>query len=202
MLELELGELNEVDNLDEAFQTFGQLRALKVLKLDFYAESIAPLMHILATNKVPIEHLKLINGNINGYAIGQISELKKVKTLELIEMFGKIDDELMIELAENLPNLEEMCIREPPSESITTKGLKKMLTHAKKLSALSLELIDSVTIDVDDYKAMIKTIQSRANKFNLVIKIKGTGGKNDIYLYFFEFYNSPLLPCLITKTGN
>ncbi|XP_031637407.1 uncharacterized protein LOC116349903 [Contarinia nasturtii] len=179
LLELELDDLDD-DNWSESIQTLGQLRALKVLKVDFNMESITSLVKTLAVSKVPIEHLKLVNGDIDNEAIECICKIKQIKVLEFIEMVGELTDDNLFLLAKELTNLEEFHLSEPVTDQITTIGLKKMLPHAKSLSLLSLEFVDGITIDVDDYKAMIKIIQSRRNKVNLLIKITGSGGKVNI----------------------
>lgn len=175
LLELEIDE--EIYYMDkQIMQNLSQLDKLKVLKLNFNELAVTPLLKSFVEKEVPIEYLKLINGAIDSETIDYISKMKGVKTLELIQSDGEITDEHLIQLTKELPQLSELYVKDPPTD-ITTIGLKKMLPHANKLSLLHLESVHSISIDVDDYKAMLETVKRRPEKVKLLIKIKCDGDK-------------------------
>lgn len=60
--------------------------SLKTLKLDFRFFSVAPLMKILAINQVPIEELVLKNGRVDSDEISILTQLKKIKSLKLLDI--------------------------------------------------------------------------------------------------------------------
>lgn len=178
LVELEIDE--EMCHIDGThFQSLGQLHALKILKLNFNTLPTIPLLKCLVENKVSIEDLKVYNGYVNCEAIKYISQMNQIKKLELIENDGVFTDEHLIQLAKGLPQLNELRLKEPPNE-ITSIGLKQMLAHAQKLSLLQLESVYSITIDVNDYKAMLKTVKNRPGKVNLLIKITSDGDKVEV----------------------
>lgn len=178
LVELEIDE--EMCHIDGThFQSLGQLYALKVLKLNFSTTPTTPLLECLVKNKVSIEDLKVYNGYVDCKAIEYISHMKQIKKLELIENDGVFTDKHLIQLAEGLPQLNELHLKEL-SNDITTIGLKQMLPHAQKLQLLQLESVYSITIDVDDYKAMLKTVKNRPGKVNLLIKITSDGDKVEV----------------------
>ncbi|XP_055326814.1 uncharacterized protein LOC129580421 [Sitodiplosis mosellana] len=178
LLELEIDQ-EICDEDEESIHGLGQLRALKVLKLNFNLLLVTPLLKILVENKVPIEDMKLYNGDLDSKAIEYICAMKQIKKLELNENMGVLTDEHLVQLAKELPNLDVLHLKELPSD-VTIIGLKNMLAHAQKLSLLHLESVYSIKVNVDDYKAMLKTVKSRREKIKLVIKITSSGDKVEV----------------------
>lgn len=178
-LEIEEESASNKNKLADNLPILSQLTSLKDLTLNFDSVEIEALMKNLAEKKVPIEKLKIINGKINDDAISSISKLTNVKVLEFVSITEKLTDEYLVQLAKEMPELQELRLEKYSSE-ITTIGLKKMLPHAKKLSLLVLKSIDSITVDVDDYKAMLKSVQSRSEKVKLRIELTSSGDKVNV----------------------
>lgn len=146
------------------------LHSLKVLKLNFNSISVAPLMVALAENEIPIEHLSLDKGFINTEAIKSISQFKRLEIIELNEI-QQFDDKLLVELAMGLPDIKEIHLTDI-EHGLSTIGLKRMLPFVEKLSLLKLKSISNITIDLDDYKTLLKIVQSRKCELQLVIELK------------------------------
>lgn len=72
MLDLQTLRIDEMDKKD--VEMIGQLRSLKYLGIDFNSLDVAPLAKGLATNKVSIKDLYIINGLIDNVAIKYISQ--------------------------------------------------------------------------------------------------------------------------------
>lgn len=171
-------ELDVIDYMDsvefrDVIRELGQLRSLKVLKLNFLSNQILPLMTALAANNVPITHLKLHNGETDDEAVDNISQLKRITILELDDVKG-LTDEHLIKLANQLPKLQELHFGES-TDMITTIALKKIISHAKELLVLKLLIKYRHTIDIDDFKAMIKSIQDRPERSSLMIELTTDG---------------------------
>lgn len=147
--------------------------------MNFNLISITPLLKALVENKVAIEELQLIAGYLDNEAIKCIVQMKQIKKLKLNRNKGALSDDDLIQLAKELPNLTVLHLKEPPID-VTSTVLKQMLTHAHKLSLLYLESIYTVSIDVDDYKAMLKTVKSRPEKIKLIVKIESDGDKVEV----------------------
>lgn len=163
----------------DAICCLGDLAFLKVLKLNLHRESVAPLSAALIANATPIEHLQLINGTFNAKAIENISQIKLLKNLELCNM-DFFTNERMILLAKGLgSHLEKLQFRGFTGTDLTTIGLKKMLPFVKKLSLLTLKSA-TMTIDVDDYKAMLGTIQKRPEQAKLTLEFISEKGQVNI----------------------
>lgn len=161
--------------------TLGQLSSLTKLTLNNNGFSVKLLLNKLAESAVPLEYLSLSNGSIgdDSSAIKSMSELLKLKHIEL-EHIKNLTDEHVSVLAKGLPQLREMHLKGKTAEDITTDGLRNMLNHAKVLSHLVLQRASNVTIGMNDYKAMLKSVQDRAEKIKLVIEITGDGDKVDV----------------------
>lgn len=162
-----------------AIRCLGDLVDLKVLKINLNERSAAPLSAAFVKKEAQIEHLQLIRGTLNAKAIKNISKLEQLKALELCNM-GYFTDERMIELAKGLgPHLETLEIRGYTGEDLTTIGLKKMLPFAPKLSLLTLKSTE-ITIDADDYTAILCTLKERPEKTKLKFEFISGGGKVNV----------------------
>lgn len=173
LIELDVIDYMDSDEFQEVIRELGQLRSLKVLKMNFLSNQILPLMTALAANNVPITHLKLHNGETDDEAIDKISQLKRITILKLDDVKG-LTDEQLIKLANQLPKLQQLQLGES-TEMITTIALKKIISHAKELSVLKLLMKYRHTIDIDDFKAMVKSIQNRPERSNLMIELTTDG---------------------------
>lgn len=156
----------------------GQLHSLEVLKIELCYFSITQLVTSLVTNQTPIQHLELINGVTDNKAIEDLSQLKRIKMLNLSNI-NNLKSEHLIDLAKELPELNELLLCEI-SDDFDTIAMKKVVANAKKLSKLKLESVYGIEIDVDDFKAMLKSVQSRAERAKLIIKIISDGDRVDV----------------------
>lgn len=175
LTELEINEIyceNRI-HLEERIQLLGKLRSLEVLKLEMCGTKIAPLARRLVKNKTAIEHLKLNDGVIDDDAVEWLSRLKQVKILILSEIAG-LTAKHSIYLAKELPKLSEFYF-DSISDCFDIFAMRKIITNAKKLSKLSLESIRGIEIDENDYKSLLKIVQSRAENIQLLIEITGDG---------------------------
>lgn len=147
--------------------------------MNFNSISVTPLLKALAENKIAIEDLQLNGGDLDDKAIEYIVRMKQIKKLEFNGNTGVLSEEHLIQIGKELSNLEVLHLKESPND-VTTTALKRMLTHAHKLSLLHLESVYTVSINADDYKAMLKTVKSRPEKIKLVIKIESDGDKVEV----------------------
>lgn len=169
------------EGFSELMRCLGCLKSLKVLKLDlipyglYYGCSVKKLSSILIENDgITLEHLELINARIDTKAVEDIEIMKQLKVLSLFEIIG-LTDEHLIQLAKGLGStLEALHLHGSTTYNLTTNGLKNMLPLAKKLSLLTLKPT-TMTIDVDDYKTMLATVQERPENNGLLIELTGKG---------------------------
>lgn len=143
----------------------GQLRSLEKLGLHFNGLEVASLANTLATNNLPIENLFMSHGSIDDTAIKYILQLKQINTIEIHRIDG-LNKEHLIDLAKNLPELQEMNLTKLNVE-LTLMGLLQVVHHAKKLRELHLVLkygATGFTINTDDYKAMVAIVKNRPEK--------------------------------------
>lgn len=162
-----------------AIRCLGDLACLKVLRINLNERSAAPLSAALVQNATPIEHLQLIHGTLNAKAIESISKMKQLKVLGLCNMIY-FTDERMIKLTNSLgSHLEKLEFRGYTGEDLTTIGLKKMLPFATKLSHLTLKSTE-MTIDADDYAAILGTLQKRPEKTKFSFEFISGGGKVNV----------------------
>lgn len=156
----------------------GQLKSLQLLEIVLGSNPVEPLITSLVTNETPIQHLVLRNGVIDNKAVEGLLQLKQIRVLNL-STISNLTEEHLIDIAKELPKLEELYLFEVPDE-IGTIAIKKVVKHAKKLSVLRLVSMQSIEIDVDDYKAILKNVQSRPEKTKLMIEVVSDGDKVDV----------------------
>lgn len=179
LIELEVNENHRNDtNLAADFRSLGYLTALKVFKFNFNERSLSSLISVLTENpNISIEHLELTNARIDTIAIKAIARMKQLNILGLYGIHNLTEDHI-IELTKNLgPQLKKLrCYSK--IENLSTIGIRKMLSFATKLSLLELQST-TITIDQDDYKPLLSTVQKRLEKTSLLIKLPW-GGRNQI----------------------
>lgn len=155
----------------------GKLASLKVLKLNLNSQSAD--LNVLIAKAIPIERMRLSKGIMSTETFKTIAQMEKLKALELCDIDG-LNDENLIELAKGMgPRLEQLQLKESTAVKLTTIGLKKMLDHATKLSFLALRST-TIEIDADDYKAMVSTLRKRPENIGLVIELSGVGDQVEI----------------------
>lgn len=176
-LELNVHTFNRTE-FAKSISCLGSLTSLKMLTLNLNSQSIARL-NVLTANAIPIEQMRLINGKFNIDCCKIISQMKKLKVLELYDIDG-LSDESLIELAKAFgPQLEKFQMEESTAVKLTSIGLKNMLTHATKLSFLAVKST-TIFIDVDDYKSMLRTLQKRPEKIGLFFVLFGIGNQIEV----------------------
>lgn len=159
---------------DLMVQNLGRLSSLKALKLNFNSMSVATLMRALAIKQVQIEQLKIINGDIDTDAINSMAQLNQMKTLELDDINGLIDEHV-IALAKSLIKLQDLALNGSTANGISVSTLKKIVSHAPKLSSLTLNAASSLSIDLDDYNIILKAIQNRPDNVPLMVRVTSAG---------------------------
>lgn len=171
LIELEINEHHRNDtNLAADIRSVGYLTALKVFKFNFNERLLSSFISALTENpNISIEHLELINARIDTIAIKAIAQMKQLKILGLCGIHNLTEDHI-IELTKALgPQLKKLrCYSR--IENFSTIGITKMLSFATKLSLLELQST-TITIDDDDYKALLSTLQKRLEKTTLLIKL-------------------------------
>lgn len=179
LVELEIDQENfERKLFQKCALSLGRLGSLKKLTLNNIGLSATPLLKKLAVKAVPLEHLSLKKGSIDSDAIKSMSELLKLNHIEL-ENIKNLTDDHVNELAK-LPQLRAVHLEGSTAEDITTVGLRNMLNHAKVLSHLVLKRATNIQIGMNDYSAMLKSVQDRPQKIKLEIEITGDGDKIDV----------------------
>lgn len=163
--------LTSVNNLFDGERIHGHFHFhyLTELKLQFNGSSIHPLVHALAENKIPIEHLKIIRGEINEDGINSLTRLERLEVLELFRCVNWSDDHLNL-LANKMPNLRELHLFSG-SHHMSITGLKQMIKCANKLTLLTLKRIYNICIGIDDYMDILAAIQMRPEMKRLVIEV-------------------------------
>lgn len=179
LLELEISQnVYDLEKFDRNITSLSRLKRLKVLKLNFNSISVASLMKGLVENRAPIEHLKCSNGKVDADAIKAISQMKQIRILQFIECYC-LSDDYINDLAKSLPQLQEIHLENLHSLH-SIYGLKNVVQNAPKLSLLELTSIDGISIDMYDYKMLLKAVQNRTEKVKLVIQVKCDADKIDI----------------------
>lgn len=165
--ELEINEGNDgtLAALQKRLQTLSQLKSLQLLNLDFHGLSVALLMKNLAANQIPIKELKLMNGEIDDNAIESISQLKHIEILKL-DGITRLNDDHIVELAKQLPLLQELDLK---NNQITSDTMKKVVAHANQLSTFNLKEDSDLSITTVDYNDMLKSVQNRPKAVKLSI---------------------------------
>lgn len=148
-----------------------KMPSLTKLDLSYCYLSIAPLIQALGEHKTPIESLKIVEGFIDNAGVKNLSKLVGVNKLNFIRC-RNLNDEHLVELAKNLPNLSTLSILN--SKQITTTAIKKIVKYSTKLSFIFLQDVPNVTIGSNVYKEILEAVQ---NKTKLVIQFHGKGGQ-------------------------
>lgn len=158
----------------ECLLSLGKLLSLNGLQIHLNSLPVAPLLNELATKRVPIELLVLSRDSDDSTeldTIENILRLKQIKKLYL-ENIHKLTDDQTIKLAMELTQLQELYLEGYDTINITSNTLKRMLPFATSLSKLQLKSANNLSVDVDDYNEMLKTIQNRPQKIHLSIEVE------------------------------
>lgn len=170
--------LSFVDPAQSDFKCIGNLYSLEALHLDLNKLEVTPVVNALADNALPIQHLSITNGSIDKNDVKYISQLKQIVWLQMHEV-DALNDELVINLARNLPELKcldltDVIVVHNVNDTFTINGLMQMLEYPEILRLLKLgfsvgdEAFD-FTINTNDYKTMVNTIRYRREKIKLSI---------------------------------
>lgn len=156
----------------ESICGLGQLTSLTVLKLNLNCATITPLIVALTENFVPIEHMELSRGGIDGDTIEKLSKMEQLKVLQFHHIAGLMDKH-MVDLAKGLDvQLEKLQLTGSTAENLTIIGMKDMCSSATKLSHLTLESF-TIEINTADYKVILNAVQKRPQKIWLLIELIG-----------------------------
>lgn len=149
-------------------QSLSQLQHLRILKFYFMFVPIAPLVESLATNQVPIEHLKLELGTIDSNVIKNITRMKQINVLNLRFISGLFRG-FMLKLAKGLPQLQELHLEEVDGSSFIIDELIEMLPYANQLSILKLD--PNYHIKPEKHMEIMGIVKKRPAKNKLLIEI-------------------------------
>lgn len=146
----------------ENLKSLLQLNHLKELKLNCSLYPISTFVDALAA-KNTIEVLHISEGVLNDHLIEALSKCKPLRSLKLCSM-PNVHDKFLIELARNLPNLNEFFIRR--CQAMTNSGVLGFVEIATQLHSLS---ISNSTVQVDDtfFTELVRIYSSRPQKLTL-----------------------------------
>lgn len=82
----------------------------------------------------------------------------------------------MIKLVKELPQLQELHL----GQMIDTNSLKEIISLANNLSVLKLSEKYTDTIDKDDFNIILKSVQNRSERINLLIELISNGTEINI----------------------
>lgn len=142
-----------------------KLKSLKALALNFKSIPIKPLIDELVKENIPIEEFGIKNGSIDRELLIKMSEIKSLKSLALDHV--KMDNVSLIDVAKQLPMLEELSIE---MSKVRVCDIVAMLPFATNLQKLQLGPVASdVLIDIADYRSILNIINCRMNGIMLSI---------------------------------
>lgn len=138
-----------------------QLKNMKKLHLlANFNESILSLMEELSSRNIPIEDLKLKYARIDDDTVKCITQMKTISNLELCSL-DNLKDKHLIELAQNLPNLDQFGVSMYSLEGVTMIGIINMLKHANQLSTLNFIGMDR--INEAEFTEIARIVRNRTN---------------------------------------
>lgn len=176
------------DELRHQMESIARLSSLTTVQINLGRNAIDAFMEALVVGRVPIRDLDLVfMGDSVDNVVACLSQLKQLKNIKLCTNYHsrRLTNAHAVSLAENLPQLEELRLREYHDsyrlyphyqfESRLTMdgGVKRMIEKSATLKVLRLESILHIRIEVDDYNAMLKMIQKRSPMVPLKIEICG-----------------------------
>lgn len=166
------------NDLHQSIQYINQLKCFKVFEVYIGPRSCTQFVQKLIENSIHIQHLAINAPSFDEGAIDALAQLKEMRILKIFLSHG-LNDEQLIQIGQKMPNLEELHLDSFIWEENTTNGVKKMLKLAN-LSLLKMKNNRRVSIDVDDYKDILRLIQKRPNKKKLRIEIDTCGRKKNV----------------------
>lgn len=176
LMELEISSFAEIK---ESIGHLSQLPFLEVLNVDLNQKFASSLNTIFTANATPIEHMKLMNGEINTRTIKAISRMEHLKVLELCNIVD-LSNSRMVKLVKILGSkLEELKLQGSTAENFTTARLKEMLLFATKLSLLTLQS-ERININASDFQVMLDIVRTRRTKAKFLLVLIGKGGRVDV----------------------
>lgn len=146
-----------------------QLKRLKVLELCCSAKSVTSLLNALANEEVPLECLALKKIMLDSEAAEALSKLIGLKQLQLV--LGIEDDGELVNVIDGMPRLNTLWVSAFGNFDIDE--IMKMVNAGKSLEFLHLINQTNISIDLDDFIAMVDLIKNHGKTNKLQLKILG-----------------------------
>lgn len=164
--------MDDQSNFQNDVLSLCNLRSLSVLDMHVYGESASNLMKAFAENDIPIEDLKLKDGKIDMRGIESICKIQSLRKIAFHEFYG-FDVDYLIPLARDLPHLSSLDIEHPElGEQHNDENhmvLKKIISHGKRLSTISILNIFGTKFGMQDYETILTVVENRKEKCGLKI---------------------------------
>lgn len=173
--ELELNdwqyELNDIENINLDIE---HLRGIKLKWHGNYQIIASHIQQLIESDVLLIEDVSVWNTSIDRAVINNICQLKTIKALGIDANSGD-DENYLIELTRNLPNLEKFRITYSALETVNYVAvLIQVLKYANRLKELSFCLFDTdiVPYNENDYNAVLEIIKKRADHRKFKFRIE------------------------------
>lgn len=144
------------------YQNLSNLSMLKDLSIYCGYQVISPILKPLIENHIPIEKLEIFKGILDDEASEYISQMKQLKCLDLNTIYDLhfFDDTRIINWFKNLPELQ-VFETDDCSIIINVDTLKTIISYAKKLTHLQIEMQPEATIELNDYNTILEMVKAR-----------------------------------------
>lgn len=164
LLESLIIEVDFFQNFNKNLANLLKLDHLRELQLNASMYSIASFIEQLAA-KDKIEILHLSDGLLNDNLIDAIIKCKRLTSLKLCSM-PSVNNRFLIELAKNLPKLNDFHISKCQSLNLFSLGAIHFVDLAKNLKTLHLS---NSSIDIDDkfFLSLVQIYKARHTKLTL-----------------------------------
>lgn len=150
-------------------QHLTDLKMLKTIKLNCNGISVSQMLEEFVKKRIAIEHLELVNGQMDDATYKNISALKSIKILKMSKMI-ELAFHHVSGFGKELTQLEQLHLK--TSVKITQYDIKRMLPYAERLSCLKIDT-PNFAVDQNIYDEMLSIIQKREGSAKLEITIYG-----------------------------
>lgn len=149
------------------------LNRLKLLRLNCEKQSVHCLLAGFVANGIAIEHLELVDGQIDDATTETISKMATIRVLKLNSMIDLVESHIL-QMATAIKQLKELWVRTPAK--ISQVCIRKIVQRSVELSLIKIDS-PGFLLNAKTYNEMVSAVKKFPKQTSLGITVYSDGGQ-------------------------